>query len=52
LSKYEDKIKAPPLGKKYQECYNVETGKPSEEYLRLYSKIKRELEDLGLEFKY
>ena len=52
LSKYEDKIKAPPLGKKYQECYNVETGKPSGEYLRLYSKIKRELEDLGLEFKY
>jgi len=52
LSRYEEKLNNPPLGKKYQECYNVETGKPSEEYLRLYSKIKTELEDLGLEFKY
>ena len=52
LSRYEEKLNNPPLGKKYQECYNVETGKPSEEYLRLYSRIKTELEDLGLEFKY
>ena len=52
LSKYEGNLNEPPLGKKYQECYNVETGKPSEDYLRLYSKTKKELEDLGLQFKY
>ena len=52
LSRYEEKLNNPPLGKKYQECYNAETGKPSEEYLGLYSRIKTELEDLGLKFKY
>jgi hypothetical protein len=52
LSKYEVKLSDPPLGMKYKECYDVETVKPSEEYLRLYSRIKKELEDLGLQFKY
>lgn len=52
LSRYEEKIKDPPMGRKYQECYDVKTGKPCEEYRQLYSEIKRELEDLGLEFKY
>ena len=52
LSKYEDKIKEPPLGKTYRECYDLNTGKPCEEYLRLYSKVKKELRDLGLEFRY
>jgi methylamine--corrinoid protein Co-methyltransferase len=52
LSKYEDKMRDPPIGKKYQECCNVGTGRPSEEYLALYTKVKEELEDLGLEFKY
>ena len=52
LSKYEDKIKDAPIGKRFGECYDMTTGKPSEDYLRLYSKIKKELEDMGLEFKY
>jgi len=52
LSKYEEKIKSPPTGMTYQECYDLKTGKPREDYTRLYSGIKRELEDLGLEFKY
>lgn len=52
LSKYEDKLSAPPLGKKYQECYDMSTGKPCEEYVQIYLKAKKELEDLGLEFKY
>lgn len=52
LSKYEEKIKNPPVGMTYQECYDVRTGKVHEDYLRLYSRIKAELEDLGLEFKY
>jgi methylamine--corrinoid protein Co-methyltransferase len=52
LSKYEDKIKDAPTGKKFEECYDMTTGKPSEDYVRLYSKIRKELEDLGLKFKY
>jgi hypothetical protein len=52
LSKYEEKLKNPPLGKTYRECYDLKTAKPCEEYLRLYCNVKKELEDLGLEFKY
>lgn len=35
LSKYEEKIKDPPLGKTYRECYDLTTGKPCGEYLQL-----------------
>jgi len=51
LSKYEEKIKDPPLGKRYLECYD-ETGRPCTEYRELHSKVKKELQDLGLEFSY
>ena len=53
LAKYEDKIiaKDPPIGKKFQECNDLNTLKPTEEYLALYYKVKKELEDLGLEFE-
>jgi methylamine--corrinoid protein Co-methyltransferase len=49
LSKYEDKLKNPPLGKKFQEICDIETGKISNEYIELVKKVKRELTDLGLE---
>jgi hypothetical protein len=52
LSKYEAKIENPPIGLTYQECYDAKTGRPREDYLRLYSQAKQELEDLGLEFRY
>jgi methylamine--corrinoid protein Co-methyltransferase len=51
LPKYTNKIANPPLGFKYQECYDTSTGKPSQRCLEIYSKVKKELEDLGLEFK-
>lgn len=52
LPKYEDRIKArnPPIGKKFQECYDVKKITPSKEYLELYRKVKNELEDIGLKF--
>jgi len=52
LLKYVDKIRNPPLGLKYQECYDVKTGKQGKKSLEVYNKVKGELEDLGLEFKY
>jgi len=52
LSKYEEKIKNPPIGMTYQECYDTKTGEPRQDYLQLYSRIKKELEDLGLKFRY
>jgi len=47
-STYVDKISNPPLGIKYQECFDVKTGKPSNKCLEIYNKVKKELEDLGL----
>jgi len=51
LSKYEDKIDDAPIGKKYQECYDVSTGQPSQEYVDLYSEVKEELRGMGFNFK-
>jgi hypothetical protein len=53
LSKYEDNLtpeKAPP-GYSFEELYDYETVKVKPEYFDLYSKVKRELEDRGLNFK-
>jgi len=52
LAKYEDRIiaKNPPIGKRFQECNDLNTLKPTKEYLDLYNKVKKELEDLGLKF--
>ncbi|UCE12787.1 MAG: monomethylamine:corrinoid methyltransferase [Candidatus Heimdallarchaeota archaeon] len=51
VSKYKQKLEKPPLGKTFQECYDVETVQPSEEYTTIYNKVKKELLDLGLEFE-
>lgn len=51
IPKYIDKMANPPLGLKFQECYDIETGKPSSKYLEIYGRVKRELEDLGIKFK-
>ena len=52
LPKYENNLDNPPKGKKYQECYNIETLEPSREFIGLYGRIKKELAGYGLKFKY
>jgi len=52
LRKYENDLDDPPKGKKFQECYNIGTLEPSREYTELYRKMKNELSDYGLKFKY
>ncbi len=52
LPKYENRFNDPPFGKSFPECYDVKTLKPSTEYLELYKKIKKELEELGLHYFY
>jgi methylamine--corrinoid protein Co-methyltransferase len=49
VKKYEDKFKNPPLGKTFQECYDVKALKPKKEWLDIYEKVKK-LEDLGIKF--
>ncbi len=50
LSKYESKLKDPPLGKTFPECYDLKTLTPSSEWLRIYRGVKGELKDLGIGF--
>ena len=50
LEKYEGDIENPPSGSRYQECYDTETGKPGEEYVRLYEETKEELAKMGIPF--
>jgi methylamine--corrinoid protein Co-methyltransferase len=50
LEKYESQIEAAPEGDRYQDCYDVVTGKPGSAYLRLYDEAKEELFALGVPF--
>jgi len=52
LPKYENKFDSPPLGKTFPECYDVKSLKPTEEYMELYRRIRREFEELGLKYIY
>jgi methylamine--corrinoid protein Co-methyltransferase len=51
LDLYEKEIKNAPKGKSFRECYDIRTVKPTDEYVRLWEKAKKRLEDLGLDFK-
>jgi len=50
LEKYESQIEAPPSGSRYQDCYDVVSGKPGEAYVRLYDEVKEELARMGIPF--
>jgi len=52
VSKYEGKIAEAPLGKTFQECYDVKKIAPTKEYIELYRSVKRELLDIGVPFAY
>ena len=48
VPKYEDKLKYPPKGKSFTECTDLKTLQPTQEWLGIYKKVWKELEDLGL----
>ncbi|MBW1867620.1 MAG: monomethylamine:corrinoid methyltransferase, partial [Deltaproteobacteria bacterium] len=50
LSKYESKIPDAPVGKSFQELFNIETLEPGAEYSELYYKMKDEMTTYGLKF--
>ncbi|MFX0204861.1 MAG: monomethylamine:corrinoid methyltransferase [Candidatus Hodarchaeota archaeon] len=52
LKAYEEKIETAPLGKNFQECYDIRRCKPSSEYMELYRNTRKELMDLGIPFIY
>jgi len=51
LPKYLDQLDHAPIGKKYQECFDLDSGKPSGQYLDLYGQVKEELRKMGFKYK-
>lgn len=48
IPKYEDNLMAPPKGKKFADCFALETLKPTEEWQNIYLQVKGELIGLGV----
>jgi len=49
IPKYEDRLGDPPKGKKFTECTNLKTLQPTQEWLEIYERVWKELEELGLQ---
>ena len=47
---YEKNVPQAPKGKSFRECYDFDTVKPKDEYLKLWDNTKKKLKDLGLDF--
>ncbi|MCD4807463.1 MAG: monomethylamine:corrinoid methyltransferase, partial [Methanococcoides sp.] len=39
-----------PEGKRFQDCYDVATVTPTDEYVKVYEGARRKLEEFGLTF--
>lgn len=52
LQKYEPMAADAPLGKEYQECYDVATALPTPEHYDMYRRVKEELAEMGIAFPY
>jgi methylamine--corrinoid protein Co-methyltransferase len=48
LEKYESQIETAPSGSRYQDCYDVVSGKPGEDYAQLYDEVREELARMGI----
>lgn len=51
VSGYELNYANAPVGKRFQECYNVQKILPSKEYLDIYGEAKDYIEAIGLKFR-
>ena len=47
---YVPRLETAPIGSTYQECFDLTTGKPSDEYLLLYDEVIKELAGMGIPF--
>jgi methylamine--corrinoid protein Co-methyltransferase len=52
LAKYEKDAGTAPMGKEYQQCYDVPTALPIPEHYDMYQRVKDELAEMGVEFPY
>ena len=52
LEKYERSIPDAPIGKTFQELYDVQKAKPTKEAMTQYRRIVEELKNIGFVFGY
>ena len=53
IEKYEDKLRDPPIGQRYQDCCDMASGVPGKEYIELCREVRREMtEQFGLRFRH
>jgi methylamine--corrinoid protein Co-methyltransferase len=50
LAQYEDQLAEAPIGKRFDECYDLETLQPTQEYVELYGQVKETLQGFGLDY--
>jgi methylamine--corrinoid protein Co-methyltransferase len=52
IPKYEGMLMNPPKGKGTRECWDLKAFKPTQEWLDIYLKVKREIIELGVPLEY
>jgi methylamine--corrinoid protein Co-methyltransferase len=50
VSSYEKNYADAPQGKTFQECYDIATVTPTDEYVKVYDGARKKLEEFGLSF--
>jgi methylamine--corrinoid protein Co-methyltransferase len=50
VSSYEGNYANAPQGKTFQECYDIATVTPTDEYVKVYDGARKKLEGFGLTF--
>jgi methylamine--corrinoid protein Co-methyltransferase len=50
LAQYEDQMADAPIGKRFDECYDLQTLQPTQEYVELYGRVKEKLSGFGLDY--
>ena len=48
LEKYESHLKDPPLGQRYQDCFDMASRRPGPEALEHYMRMRVDLTQMGL----
>jgi methylamine---corrinoid protein Co-methyltransferase len=48
LPRYEKDLGNPPKGKSFPECYDVKSLTPTEEWVRVYDKVKEDVIKAGM----
>ena len=52
FKKYEHTLDNPNLGKPFNEVYDVKTIEPTPEWQTMYDKVKADLTEMGIQFRF